>query len=302
MKKQIIIPFLFIYSFVSAQQNEFKWEGTITSTNNEVLKFVPVQIETKDKYFMFMSDEFGKIDINYNEYFNTDTLVIASLGYNIKKIACKKLLQTKQIVLEKTDYLIKEVIVSKHKIKYEKLGNLYEHTLNSTNSCFNTINALYIPSDGLVGKIKGVRIYMKIISDKESKYRPFRLHLYKGDKVVGEELIKKELIVSLNPKGKRNWAEIDLSMFDIDLPKEGVFVAIETLSPEFYKKNGYIKTETTGRYNACNSIAIGWTRKTKSNSNIKSLYCAHTHANWYPSKSFKNYYYYLMQIVVKPYE
>ena len=73
-----------------------------------------------------------------------------------------------------------------------------------------------------------------------------KIHFYaiNSDGLPGEELLKKDYIVSVKKGARRTW--FDLSSLNIVFPKEGLFVAIERL---FIDKNKLEKTVTTNDSN-----------------------------------------------------
>ncbi len=82
-------------------------------------------------------------------------------------------------------------LIYQSRIKY---GNLNEWSYQSEQFSFDAIFAIFIPYNNVDGRIKKVRVYMHDFAEKDWKVRPFRLRLFDGSKVVGNELIKEEII------------------------------------------------------------------------------------------------------------
>lgn len=283
---------------VYSQNNIYSWSGTVNSTNEERLPYAHIQIKTQKQHYLFMSDEKGSIDIEYYPYTQNDTILVSSVGYKTFMISNDKLTKLKSIYLEKEIYEISEVTVLPKKYKFITLGNLKNSTIRSTQILYDAQKALYIPNNGVNGKIDKVKIYVNDFSEGKWKYRPFRLRLYDGEKIVGKELINQEIIACLAPKEK-NWVEIDLSYFNIDMPKEGLIISVNALSYDYYKNHGYVNSKTINR-NRINSISIGTTKNSKSNLKLESWDYFNQSTGW--TQKFCKDEYYLMHVIIKHYE
>jgi hypothetical protein len=266
MYKTIILSLLtlLIYSSLSGQDESIydRQISVISADKNKPVSFAYLIISSLNRNLIFTSDEAGKCNIRFENSTASDSVTVTCIGYNPTKILLSSVKDI--ILLEPIDYKINEIVVKPTKTKRIKLGNLANYTFRSTSAFgFGSQKVNYIPNNGITGKIKSIRYYMQELSIKDSKYRPFRVRIYEkkeNSDSVGCDLLKKELIVML-PRREENWLDVDISQFDISFPSDGIFVGLETLSAEYYLRNGYIKSTTIikGRYNISNTLSIGCT-------------------------------------------
>ncbi len=258
MKKIHTLIALMLCLSCYAQDGKYTWTGQIKTTNNKKVEFANIQVKTKGSYYLFVADNKGYAEIKYPQYHVTDSVVISSIGYKTKAISCAELKQKKIVMLEKEIYNIDEVVVKPIKYKTIKLGNKNWFTIRSSQISFNFQSGIYIPNDkNIKGKLTTVRVYMHSFFHKNWKYRPFRLRLFEGKYPFKKEITQDTIIASLKTK-RGHWVNIDVSNFNIELPKNGIFVVVEALSFEYYKKNGYI-THSCIDGGVTNSISIGAT-------------------------------------------
>lgn len=293
MKNINILIALFLSLACNAQNKDYTWKGKVGSKENNEIKFAHIQVQADGHYYLFMTNDDGYVEIIYPNFNITDSVLVSSIGYKTKKISCSDLKQKELIILESEIYQIKEAIITPKKYKVKKLGNKNIFTIRSDQIDFNQQHALYIPNRGIEGKVTSVRVYMHDFSEKEWKYRPFRLRLFEGDFPFEKEIIEDKIIASLETK-VGHWVEIDLSNFNIDFPQNGILVAIEALPYDYYKRHNYIEHRVVrGRIN---SFSIGFTADTKTRDELR-CYSRYYDRDWKPVKD-KNWYY-LIQITVQ---
>lgn len=301
MNRFIILTILIFISITARPQNcDFVWNGQIVSQKENGISFVNVQVKSGNHRYLFNSDEKGFLGISYNTYTPSDSITISCIGFKTQTIACRNLTTLKELKMEEESYLIGEVVVVPKKIKLVKLGNLSSFTFRSCQISFDEQLAIYIPNKGIDGKIMTVRVYMHDFFEHDWKHRPFRLRMYDGSKIVGEELIKEEVIASLKPK-KNHWVDIDVSQFNLPFPKNGVVVAVQAMSKEFYMQNGYIKSayiKSSGMHSRINSISIGYTTRGKSDPDIQYWLYYNEVIGW-AQKNDNDSAEFLIQVVIK---
>jgi hypothetical protein len=250
-----------------ASIKNFNWCGNVLSTNNNELKFAHLQVATNTTDYLFMTDKDGLVKINYPNFTNKDTLIVSCIGYKTKKINCSDLLKHFEIKLKNEIYQISEISIKAKKTKSHKLGNLIKHSFRSSQVGFLNQAGLFIPFNGENSKLKSIRVYMHSFGNKNWRHKPFRLRLYKGHFPFKEEITPKEIVAALKPN-KNHWVSIDLSQYDLDFPKEGLLIAIQAFSADYYLKHGYIKSKYING-NRLNSIGLGATTGDRTKLNIE---------------------------------
>ena len=270
----LILLTLILNSALSGQENGvYDRQIRINSADkNKPVSFAYVIISSPDRNLIFVSDENGKCKIQFDNYAASDSVLVTCIGYKNTKVLLSSIKDV--IFLDPTDYKINEIVVKPAKTRLIKLGNLANTTFRSTNFAFGSQKVIYIPNNGITGKILRIRYYMHDFFEKEFKYRPFRVRIYgkkENSDSVGSDLLKKELIVML-PRDEGNWLEVDISQFNISFPSNGIFVGLEIMPAEYYLRNGYIKTKTVLRdhYNRINSVSIGCTYDKSSRPDIQT--------------------------------
>jgi len=272
----------------SASIKNFNWSGNVLSTNNNELSFAHLQISTNTTDYLFMTDKDGLVKINYPNFTSKDTLIVSCIGYETRKINCSDLLKHFEIRLEGEVYGISEVSIIAKKTKSYKLGNLIKHSFRSSQIGFSNKAGLFIPYNGKSSKIKSIKVYIHSIGNKNSKYRPFRLRLYKGHFPFKEQITPKEIVAALKPN-KNHWVSIDLSQYDINFPEEGLLIAVQAFSADYYLKHGYIKSKYING-NHLNSIGLGATTGDRTKLDIEGWNHNYYTNKWKQQKgALKNY-------------
>ncbi len=258
MMRQIFLLIFILLNFQAFSTDEnLIWNGKIIKSNKTGLKFAHLQITSQTTDYLFMTDKNGSVNIYYPNYSKADTIIVSCIGYETRKVSCADLLTQSEIKLENKIYQIDEISIKARKRKSYKVGNLIKHSFRYSQVAFLAQAGLFIPYNGESSKLKSVRVYMHSLGNKSSRYRPFRLRLYKGHFPFKEEIIPKEIVAALEPN-QNHWVSIDLSQYDLDFPKEGLLIAVQAFSADYYLKHGYIKSKYING-NQLNSINLGAT-------------------------------------------
>jgi hypothetical protein len=269
-----LMTFLLIISAITGQdKNEFSRQISVLSSDAK--KQVPgayVTISTINNKLIFCTDEDGKVTIHYKNYALSDSMLVTCIGYKNYKANISNLIDA--IYLDPIDYKLNEVLIKPKKIKHTKLGNLALATIRSSQISFGCQKVLFIPNEGISGKISTIRYYMHDFSNKEFKFRPFKVRIYEPDSItgkVGNDILKNEIIAVL-PRSEGNWVEINISQFNIMMPDNGVFIGLEVLPYEYYLSNGYITSRSIpfNKTQRVNSLSIGSTVKKHSKLDIQN--------------------------------
>ena len=179
------------------------------------------------------SEDDGTFSVNVNE--KTKKLIFLALGFEKKII---KASQANEVKLKPEATAIEEVVISrKRETKQIEIGK----TKNTTYQAFDNgprIDVKYFPYLAYYKKTKYIK-QVSIFTDSHIENASFKIHFYNVDSngFPGEEILNKDFIVSVK-KGMKKTA-FNISEFNLQLPKNGVFVGFEKLVIE---KN---KMETT---------------------------------------------------------
>lgn len=214
--KPLTVLFLFFSTIVFAQT-----KGIVVDENNKPIPYVSIWVENEN--IGTTSEENGHFEINVSD--KEKNLIFSSLGFEKKII---KAAAAKEVVLKTTAYDLKEIIVSNRKQTKEiEIGQ----TKSSILQAFDNgprIDAKFFPYKSSYNKTRFIK-QIFILTDSSIDNASIKIHLYSvdADGFPGEELLDKDFIVSLKKGVVKQ--KIDVSDFNLLLPKNGIFVAYEKL-------------------------------------------------------------------------
>jgi len=252
-----------------SQEPAFWWQGKIVSKiKQEPVSYAALKVQTETNTFAFVANEEGEAEILSTKILPSDSVIISSIGFKPYKTSCLNLLNNQVVTLEPFSYSLDEVVVKASINKAVRIGNLAKFSLNAFTADYGEILALYIPANGLKGKVRKLRFYMHDIINQENIYLPFRIRLFECDtinKTAGADLLKDYLIASLRDK-KNNWVEVDVTSFNISLPEGGIIVGAQILPKSYYLAKKYFSKE-----NAVIEFLKGHTAKVPSFGSTSSI-------------------------------
>lgn len=191
-------------------------------------------IEIKGKNKGVVSNYEAAFRLNIQQAGPGDTLLVSSVGYQKKEIAFKDvaLEDSLRVFLAIKVYTVPPLIVSGNTFESRSVGvkarksqgEMYLDT-HGQQTAFFIENV-----DTLEGKIEKLRYFL---SEKGNTHAPFRVHVYLKDSVTGapgKDLIDNFLVVK--PDIISGWYEVDVFEHDIDIPKDGFYVAFEGVFPD----------------------------------------------------------------------
>jgi len=200
----------------------------IDNEANVGVPFSTVKIKNANEFII--SDSKGVFEIDLDKDVSTDTLIIYAFSYNKIEIPVKRLNTDAIIYLKKKEFKIDGVEIIETDYKIVVLGNKSPIVTGSMYiDTHGQQTALYIKNKkarkGEITKIK----YR--LSNNGNAYAPFRIRIYECDKhnKPGKDLLHDILVVK--PVGNSSWFEIDISSYEVYLPSNGFFVAIEGVFP-----------------------------------------------------------------------
>jgi len=221
MKKQsVLIPILFVTSFVFAQQ---KVSGLVEDEETGTpVSFASV---TSDKGKGFISDSSGKFAFLIRKQFRlNDSIAISATGYSAKKIAIRDLLGNNKIKLAQNEHILEQVkIFASLKGDYNKFGYYREWNVKNQGG---EIGYIFDLTDN---KVQIEKVQVKINHNYDTCW--LKLHL-RDAAITGlnrpdNELLKKDIILPTTTK--YGLIEFDLNWEQITMPTNRLYVGFELL-------------------------------------------------------------------------
>ena len=232
------VEFLFIQDqIVLREKHQFKQTEYIVGQifDEDSGRKIPYStIEIKGKNKGVVANYEAAFKLNIEQAGPEDTLLISSIGFQKKEIAFKDVDvdDSLKVFLAMKIYSIPPVIIMGNGFEKISVG---EKSKKSQGEMYLDTHgqqtALFIENkDKLTGKIEKIRFFL---SEKGNTHAPFRIHIYLKDSATGEpgkDLINNFLVVK--PEIIRGWYEVDVFEYDINIPWDGFFVAIEGVFPD----------------------------------------------------------------------
>ena len=212
-------------------------KGKVIDENKQPIPYVNIWVEGEN--VSTTSDIDGHFTLHIEE---EKTLLFSSLGFEKKKL---KSTEVSLVQLFPTTYELGEILVlNKKETKKRQIGV----TENSIHQAFENgpkFDAKYFPYKPIYKKTQYLK-KVSIFTESALEEASVKIHFYaiNSDGLPGEELLKKDYIVSVKKGARRTW--FDISSLNVSFPKEGLFVAIERL---FIEKNKLEKTVAASQPN-----------------------------------------------------
>lgn len=217
---------------------EYTIAGVIYNENTGFpISYATLQIKGKPKGVV--ADHEGFFEFTLTELELADSLTASCLGYERRTFSTDTLLSEPEIniALKEKPLLIEPVEIMAIKLhkKNKTIGNRSLFTKGSVYlDTHGQQIALYIDNNKNVnGYIEKVSYYL---SDKGNVEAPFRVRVLGVDSLnqaPGKDLIP-EILVVQPPDKTDGWFDVDLSEYQIRVPAEGFFVAMQGVFPNDY--------------------------------------------------------------------
>lgn len=245
MRKLILFILLPIVTFA---QKEHKYI-LISDKDSTVVKDAYIFVDDKLTTY---SDENGVFKLKNKKF---EIITIKHLNFYDLSINTSDLFNNKKIYITPKNEELNEVVVSGREVTTKKvlpkqsllskIGYYVGHKANT-----NAIYATYIPYNK---KYKNSTIKNILIEtskgywgDPNKQYMPFRVNLYTVDtltKLPDQKILPDTLLISKKIGGDSKYVSCNIEEYLIDFPKEGIFVAIKTLSKYQYRDDYEISNE-----------------------------------------------------------
>lgn len=230
--------FFFLLSYSYSQQ---KLELHIFNNSGNPIPYTSI---IWSKNLGLVTDSTGYLQIPDKS--KIDSLIISAIGYTNKIIKEKEqFANTKLIVkLEKNEIELAEIILAKYDVEKE-YGSLESKQGNSyfkNNLCINLQSVLMIKGYHYPAICKSISVF---IAKQSSENIPYRLRFYEigADYLPGKDLTSSSFIV--NNYKINSWNTYCLDSINIQLPKNGFYVAVEWLCTDIKSDNGLCIAQTS---------------------------------------------------------
>jgi len=211
--------------------NKIIIRGKVKSIGDSIIEYASVHLKSAKNGVM--TDHKGNFKMIVSQKDLLDSIIISSMGYEAVTIKISPFVNKSEhvVYLKRKFFVIPEIPVKAKDFKKQKLGNTKRISFGSMYiDTHGQQTALFIKNKkSLNGRLLSVKYFL---SRKGNSYSPFRVRIYAINKNTdgpGNDLTKEIIVVKPNFKG--GWFRVDLSAYDISVPKEGFFVAIEGVYP-----------------------------------------------------------------------
>ena len=214
-------------------------KGIVLNESNKPIPYVNIWVENENSGTT--SEENGSFSINVVD--QNKVLIFSALGFETKKV---KVAGAEKVVLKEIAFELNEVVINKNKKELTRLIG----DSKSTSAIHISRRAPWIYAKLFKYEIDYIKTpFIKeviIYTYSKIKKASFKLRIYKvkEDGFPGEDFIREDIVVFVKKGTKKN--TVELSKYNLNIPKEGIFVAfewmlIENNKIEFIYKNRELK-------------------------------------------------------------
>nr|WP_294777036.1 carboxypeptidase-like regulatory domain-containing protein [uncultured Flavobacterium sp.] len=229
---RLIIVFFLQTLWVSGQT-----KGIVKdSLTGQPISFVNIWVENEN--IATTSEEDGTFSIAVGKDKN---LIFSALGYEKKTL---KASQSTVVFLNSKAFDLDEVVISNSIGTKQITIGLTENTVAQAFDNGPRMDVKYFPYNSSYNKTKYLK-KVTLYTDSRIEDATIKLRFFKADAngYPGEEMLQKDLIVSVKTGTKLN--KIDLSDYNLVMPKNGLFVGFEKLMIEKNKREKTITDQNT---------------------------------------------------------
>ena len=220
-------------------KKKYSISGTIIdSETKQPVSYASVRL--KDTYAGTIADMEGKFEITVLSDMDEDTVCVSSMGYETVMLSVNLLSQkgTHKVYISPRTFDLPPVWIRAQKRIIKEMGNNSNFSFGSLfMDTHGQQTAVWVENKkGIEGKLKSINYYL---AGKGNTDAPFRVRVYAVDTIngkPGEDLLTDVLVVT--PGDVDGWFSVDVYEYDIHIPKQGIFVAMEGVFPndfEFYQ-------------------------------------------------------------------
>lgn len=247
--------YFYLLIFLSFKIYSQKISGVVLDNITKIpIEFANIKINTTD--FGVQTNNNGSFSIEINS--EVKSIQVSCVGYKNKIVEIGNSFVTNlgTVFIERDILELEEVTISKKKVEYS-WNKFLKFKTNKTGYFafqFGTENVSYISNpDKNLGKLNALILSLKKVKDhpkfckkcKVDYITAYSIKFYKYDsknEKPGEEIYFNELIVK--PENKTYKYKIKVDSLNIDFPKEGICIGVETYNDK------YRKPKTAGAFTA----------------------------------------------------
>ena len=233
MKEKRLFVMLYFIGFLGFSQTKGVVKDSLTSNP---ISYVSIWVENEN--IGTTSEENGEFSINVND--KNKNLIFSALGFKKKTV---KVGEVNVVNLAPMALDLPEVMISNRKDKKQvEIGRR-----RGVAEAFDNgprMDAKFFPFLPDYKKTRWIKS-AAIFTDSRIDEATIKLHLYELDEngFPGEEMLTKDLIVPI--KRGISKTQVDLTDFNLEMPKNGIFVVVEKLLIEKNKLKKNIKDQNT---------------------------------------------------------
>ena len=266
MTKLYYFIILCVLSFSVKAQNT-----TIISETEEPVSYATISFGNGNGLF---ADDAGQFYFTKKLYKDIDSLFISAIGFNDLKLATQDLSAT--ITMKSSINTLDEVFLSKPKGKFklEKIKpTVHEDYFKCWLPTIESEIAVYFPNNSTkTQRLSSLQVPIKVEAKdwdkrkrKTSKKRPFstlfKVNFYENNNGLPGDVLTYDNVVFIANEKNEKILEVDITQYDIYMPKNGLFVSLQVLGytdakgkllpnkkyQEIKTKRGIVKVSTTFR-------------------------------------------------------
>jgi len=250
--------------------DNIKIKGKIYDSNsNNPIEFAGFQL--LNTTIGTISNQTGEFSLIIKKAQTSDTLLISALGFERQKILVSEIQNNPDtiIMMKSISILLNEIEINPNDYLFKTLGNKKKFSNGAIYiDTHGQQTALFIENENNEkGKILSVNFYL---SPKGNPMAPFRVRIYKSDSLTGEpslDILPDVLIAK--PKFSGGWFKINLSHYNIQIPENGFFVAIEGIYPvdkqTISEFDNYTETDNSQPQTISYGQQLGYSKKKGNN-------------------------------------
>ena len=213
--KKVLWMILLMVSAVSAQI-----KGVVVDEFNKPISYVNIWVENENN--STTSEENGEFSINC---LPNKSLIFSALGYEKRTI---KAYDADRVILKINAFELSEVVIAKrYETRQIEIGKVKHETYQAFDNG-PRIDAKFFPYLAKYKRTRYIR-QVTVFTDSQLESTSFKIHFYgvNPDGSPGEELVKKDFLVSVNKGVKKTY--FNVTDFNLKMPKTGIFVGFEKL-------------------------------------------------------------------------